>query len=95
MTEPSAANPPTIRYSTSRSRFRIVSGSNATKLLDGIGKIGGALDPFLHAQLEETVEETFINLLVRITLTDNHIKSLAHDNGEGDPTVGGMGEAAF
>jgi len=53
-------------YSTSRSRLRIVSGSNATKFFDDIGEVGSALDAPLQPQLEETVEQTFINRLARI-----------------------------
>jgi hypothetical protein len=52
--------------------FRIVSGSKATKSLDGIGEIGGALDPFLQAQLEEAVEQTFIDRIVLILALGGH-----------------------
>ena len=61
--------------------LRIVSGSNATEFLDGIGEIGGALDAFLQPQLKKTIEERLIDLIVRgvrILAINAHRGSLAH-----------------
>jgi hypothetical protein len=66
---------------------RIVSGSNATKFLDGICEISGALDAFLQPELEKTVEETLINPnlptvpLVRIVAINAHMVSLTYVEG--------------
>jgi hypothetical protein len=67
--------------------FRIVSGSKAAKSLDGIGEIGGALDPFLQAQLEEAIEQTLIDRIVLILALGAHAGSVAHDEREGEPAV--------
>jgi carbon monoxide dehydrogenase subunit G len=61
-----------------RKLLRIVSGSNATKFLDGIGEIGSAVDAFLQAQLEEAVEETLVNRVVSLAAIGIHVASLAH-----------------
>jgi hypothetical protein len=64
--------------------FRIVSGSKAAKSLDGIGEIGGALDPFLQAQLEEAVEQTLIDRFVLILALGGHTDRVAHEEREGE-----------